>query len=142
MNTKRVLIAEDNEDAAYVLAELLRLAGHESCTARDGLEAVSYTQSFRPDCILLDLGMPRLDGLEAARHIRRLDLQWRTLIVATTGSGRAIDRVKSEEAGIDVHLTKPVDLDAVLRVLEMAGSPEVERDIDPAGLRITSWDTA
>ncbi|HEY4212591.1 MAG TPA: response regulator [Steroidobacteraceae bacterium] len=129
MNTKRVLIAEDNQDAADALAELLRMAGHEPYTARDGLEAVKYTQSFRPDCILLDIGMPLLDGLEAARHIRRLDLHWRPLIVATTGSGRAIDRVESEEAGIDVHLTKPIDLDAVLRVLEMAGSADVEMDV-------------
>ena len=128
MNTKRVLIAEDNKDAADSLAELLRMAGHDPCTARDGLEAVEYTQRFLPDCILLDLGMPRLDGLEAARHIRKLDLQRRPLIVATTGSARAIDRVKSEEAGIDVHLTKPLDLDAVLRVLDMAGPPDPGMD--------------
>ncbi len=127
---KRVLIAEDNEDAADSLAELLRMAGHEPCTVRDGLEAVACTQSFLPDCILLDLGMPRLDGLEAARHIRKLDLQWRPLIVATTGSARAIDRVRSEEAGIDVHLTKPLDFDAVLRVLEMAGPPEPASDFN------------
>jgi CheY-like chemotaxis protein len=117
---KRVLIADDNPDAADSLAEVLRLAGHKALTARDGMEAVEYTQSFRPDCILLDIGMPRLDGFEAARRIRGLPLQGQPLIVATTGWERAIDRVRSEEAGIDVHLTKPLDLNAVLRVLDTA----------------------
>jgi CheY-like chemotaxis protein len=123
MNSVRILIADDNPDAADSLAEVLRLAGHEACIARDGLQAVEYTLAFEPDCVLLDIGMPYLDGLGAARHIRGLSLRRQPLIVATTGWERAIDRIRSEEAGIDVHLTKPLDLDAILRVLETIETP-------------------
>jgi CheY-like chemotaxis protein len=117
---RKVLIADDNADAAESLAMLLELMGNEVCTAADGVAAVEAAEAFRPDVAVLDIGMPRLDGNGAARRIRAAEWGRRTVLIALTGWGQPDDRRKTAEAGFDVHLTKPVDpstLDALLAEL-------------------------
>jgi CheY-like chemotaxis protein len=106
---RRILIADDNLDAAEALALLLRMSGDEVCTAKDGLEALQQATDFHPDVVLLDIGMPRMDGLEAARRLRQQPWAKKVLILAMTGWGQESDRQRSKEAGIDYHLVKPVD---------------------------------
>jgi CheY-like chemotaxis protein len=122
--TRRILIADDNPDAAESLALLLRLAGHEVEIARDGLEAVAAADRCRPDVILLDLGMPRLDGCGACRQIRTWPWARQVPIVALTGWGQDQDRQRSCEAGFDRHLVKPVDPAELLRLLDEPSRPE------------------
>jgi CheY-like chemotaxis protein len=112
----RTLVVDDEPDTVATTAVLLRLLGHEVYEANSGLQAIKLSDVVHPDVILLDIRMPKLDGLETARHIRRLPLQHQPLIVAVTAWGDATDRLAAEEAGIDVHLLKPVELD-VLRSL-------------------------
>ncbi|WP_051361698.1 GAF domain-containing protein [Solimonas soli] len=111
----RVLIADDNEDAASSLAEILELGGHETRIAHDGQAAVELAEAFRPDVALLDLGMPRLNGYDAARRIRARQPGVR--LIALTGWSHAQDRARSHDAGFDHHLVKPVDLGVLQDVL-------------------------
>jgi CheY-like chemotaxis protein/two-component sensor histidine kinase len=118
---KRILIVDDLRDSAESLELLLRLAGHETRIAFDGVEAVEVADAFRPDVVLLDLGMPRLDGFEACRRIRAQPWANGVLFVAVTGWGQDTERQRSREAGFDAHLVKPVDfeeLDELLRSRE------------------------
>jgi CheY-like chemotaxis protein len=115
--SKRILVVDDQPDAASAMADLLRLHGHEVYEANDGRRAIEFACELRPNLILLDIGMPRMDGLQTAREIRRLPLAEQPLIVATTGWGDAIDRLASEQAGIDVHLVKPVEIEVLLNLL-------------------------
>ena len=110
---RRVLIVDDDADAADSTAALLGLMGHEAHEARDGAHAVQAAQAFEPDLILMDIGMPGMDGHEAARRIRDLSLTRRPLIVALTGWGQESDQGRSADAGFDAHLLKPVDLSAL-----------------------------
>jgi CheY-like chemotaxis protein len=105
----RVLIADDNTDAAESLAMLLSLLGNAVRTAADGLEAVAAAEEFRPDVAVLDIGMPRLDGNGAARRIRAEPWGRQVPLIALTGWGSDEDRRRTAEAGFDLHLTKPVD---------------------------------
>jgi PAS domain S-box-containing protein len=105
----RVVVADDNRDAADSLALLLRFLGHEVRTAGDGQEAVEVAEAFRPDVVLLDIGMPRLNGYEACRLIRSRPWGRGVLLVALTGWGQEEDRRRATEAGFDRHFTKPVD---------------------------------
>jgi len=114
---QRVLVVDDNTDAAASLALLLKMEDHEVCTAADGLEAVERAQTFEPQIIFMDLAMPRLDGLEAARRIRSLPNGGHMRIVALTGWGQDADRHRTSVAGMDAHLTKPVSLEALHRVM-------------------------
>ena len=114
---KRVLVVDDNADAATSLAMLLRMHRHEIRTAADGIEAVELAREFQPHVIFMDLGMPRMDGLEATRRIRAFDRDRKILIVALTGWGQESDRQRTREAGIDEHLVKPVSIEALERVL-------------------------
>jgi PAS domain S-box-containing protein len=109
MLAKRVLVVDDNVDAAVTLGLLLKSLGHETCVVHDGLQALRMTVEFRPDVVLLDIGMPGLDGYEVARRLRALKRERRLRIIAITGWGQEADRMKSREAGFDVHLVKPVD---------------------------------
>jgi CheY-like chemotaxis protein/anti-sigma regulatory factor (Ser/Thr protein kinase) len=113
---RRVLVADDNPDLVDSLATLLRLSGFEVETARDGLEAVAAALRFRPSLILLDLGMPRLDGYSACRRIRELPGGQSIAILAQTGWGQEEDRQRSLDAGFDGHLIKPVDPMALIRI--------------------------
>jgi signal transduction histidine kinase len=115
-NPRRILVVDDNRDSANSLAILLRLLGHTVATAHDGLEAVEKAATFRSDVILLDIGMPRLNGYEAARLIREQQ-QSGLKLVALTGWGQDEDRRLSDEAGFDAHFVKPVDLAALTRLL-------------------------
>jgi signal transduction histidine kinase len=115
---RRVLVADDDSDSMTSLAMMLRLMGSEVRTARDGLEAVRIADEFRPDVILLDIGMPVLDGYDACRRIRSETWGAGIVIVALTGWSQEEDRRKSEAAGFDRHLVKPVDPDVLGRFLD------------------------
>jgi len=105
----RVLVVDDNRDAAHSMAMLLELNGHHVHTAFDGESAVTDAAALQPDAILLDIGLPGLNGYEAAKRIRAAQGSRRMALVALTGWGQDEDRRRSEEAGFDAHLVKPVD---------------------------------
>jgi CheY-like chemotaxis protein len=111
------LIADDNRDAAESMGMLLRLMGNDVRTVFDGMEAVEEAETFRPDLILLDIGMPKLNGYDAARRIREQDWSQDTTLVALTGWGREDDKRKAAEAGFDRHFTKPIDPAALERLI-------------------------
>jgi signal transduction histidine kinase/ActR/RegA family two-component response regulator len=116
----RVLVADDNRDAADMLAELALALGHEVRVAYDGGAAVALAASFRPQVALLDIGMPVLDGHEVARALRKEPWGSDLLLVAVTGWGQAGDREKARQAGFDHHMTKPVDVAALEDLLASA----------------------
>lgn len=115
---RRILVVDDHQDSAASLALMLRMLGNEIRVARDGLEAVAAAERFRPQVILMDLGMPKLNGYDATRRIREQPWGGEVLIIALTGWGQDADRVKSREAGCDGHLVKPVELPELERLLE------------------------
>jgi PAS domain S-box-containing protein len=106
---RRILIADDNQDSVEVLSVVLEHFGYEVRTAHDGLQAVQAAAAFRPDVALLDIGMPGLNGYQAARRIREQPGGWDMALVAITGWGQEDDKRRAREAGFDHHLTKPVD---------------------------------
>jgi DNA-binding response OmpR family regulator len=114
---RRVLVVDDNTDAADSLAMLLEVRGDEVRIAYDGLEALEAEDVFRPDVVLLDIGMPKLSGYDVAKRIResRGDM---VLIVAITGWGQEDDRQRAREAGFDHHFTKPVDFEMLLGLID------------------------
>lgn len=114
---QRVLVVDDNSDAATSLALLLEMENCEVRTAADGEEALAQVEAFQPELIFMDLAMPRLDGVAATRRIRALPQCQRVRIVALTGWGQATDRQRTREAGMDHHLIKPVSLDDLRSVL-------------------------
>jgi signal transduction histidine kinase/DNA-binding response OmpR family regulator len=114
---RRILVVDDNRDGASSLAELLELIGHETGIAHDGLEAVKAAENFRPDVVLLDIGLPKLNGFEVARRIRQQPWGKDMMLVALTGWGQEEDRRMSSEAGFDGHLVKPADLVALSEIL-------------------------
>jgi CheY-like chemotaxis protein len=116
-NRKSVLVVDDDVDSVEMLSIFLDRMGHLAHAATNGQEAVQSAVELNPDVILLDLSMPGMSGYEAARQIRDLGLPRRPLIVAATGRNGATDRVASDEAGIDVHLTKPLELEVLGRLL-------------------------
>ena len=124
---RRVLAADDNVDAAQSLAMLLSVLGHEVRTAHDGQAAVEMAESFRPDVVLLDIGMPRLNGYEAARRIREQPWGKEVALVALTGWGQEEDKRRADEAGFDRHFTKPVDPAALQALLVSLVSTQTQR---------------
>ncbi len=106
---ERILVVDDNVDAAETLSRLLRLSAHEVRVAHDGLAGLAVAREMNPDVVLLDIGLPKLDGLEVARSLRARSDGPRPLLVALTGFGQAEDRARTAAAGFDHHLTKPVD---------------------------------
>lgn len=106
---KRVLVVDDNADSAESLSLLLELMGHVVRTAHDGEEALAQADAFRPELVLMDIGMPRMDGYEAARRLRQAPWAGEVVLVALTGWGQEEDKRRSEAAGFDRHLIKPVD---------------------------------
>ena len=115
---RRILVVEDNVDAAETLALLLRLWGHEVQTVRDSRTALKVAGHFAPDVMLLDIGLPEVSGLELAKQFRKQPEFQETLLIAMTGYGREEDHQRSLEAGFDAHLTKPVPLAELHRLLE------------------------
>jgi PAS domain S-box-containing protein len=114
---RRILIVDDSEDGAESLAMLLRLEGHETYKAHDGQEAIKAAERLRPDVVLLDIGLPILNGYEVCRRIRREAWGQHLTIVALTGWDQEEDRHRSREAGFDAHMVKPVDHDELLKLL-------------------------
>lgn len=112
----RIVVADDNADSAASLAMMLRILGHDVQTAHDGQQAVDLATTFLPDVMLLDIGMPTMDGYEAAQLLRKNPDLDKLVLVALTGWGQEDDKRRSEEAGFDHHVTKPIDL-AVLQSL-------------------------
>ncbi|MGA8707794.1 MAG: ATP-binding protein [Steroidobacteraceae bacterium] len=120
---RRVLIVDDNADAADSLSALLQLSGHVVRTTYRGEDALLQVAEFRPDVLLLDIGLPDMDGYEVARRIQAQFGEQRPWLVALSGWGRDDDKQLAHEAGIDVHLTKPVAADTLDAVLERVGRP-------------------
>ncbi len=116
-NKRRILVVDDNRDAAHMLCALLQMMGHDATPAYDGLEAVEHAEKLRPDTIILDIGLPKLDGYDACRHIRSQSWGKDISMVALTGWGQEEDRRKAEDAGFDGHVVKPADLATMTRVL-------------------------
>ncbi len=117
----RILVVDDNEDSADSLAAMLELMGHTTRTAYDGVEAVEAADEFRPDVVLLDIGLPRQNGYDACRQIRTQPWGQRMILIAQTGWGQDEDRSRSNEAGFNFHLVKPVAPTALVQLL--AGLP-------------------
>jgi CheY-like chemotaxis protein len=113
----RILIVDDNRDAARMLALVLEALGNEARTAHDGLEGVRDAEQYRPDVVLMDIGMPKLNGYEAARRIREQSWSEEIALVALTGWGQEEDRRLSRESGFDRHLVKPVEPAALQKLL-------------------------
>lgn len=114
----RILVADDNVDAAASLAILLEMQGHEVYVAHDGIEALEQARSVRPEVAFLDLGMPKLDGIETARRLRALPGAAALRLVALTGWGQDKDREHTREAGFDEHLVKPVEQELLRETLQ------------------------
>jgi PAS domain S-box-containing protein len=123
----RVLIADDNHDAAVSLSMLLQAMGHDTRVVHDGIEALEEAELFLPHVVLLDIGMPRLDGYETARRITGRPWAAATQVVAVTGWGQEADRQRAKEAGFHRHLVKPVNLDALREVMSTACEEPRER---------------
>ena len=113
----RILVVDDNRDGADSLADLLTLAGHEAHVAHDGAQALARAEALEPDVVLLDLGLPDIDGHEVCRRLRAMPWAGDRRIIALTGWGRGGDAGRTEAAGFDGHLTKPALLDEIVALL-------------------------
>jgi CheY-like chemotaxis protein len=120
LTPRRILVVDDSRDGAESLGMMLELAGHEVAIAYDGLEAIERAAQFRPEVILMDVGMPRLNGLDATRRIRQEPWGKTAAIIALTGWGQECDREQSREAGCNGHLVKPVAPADLQRILAAA----------------------
>jgi CheY-like chemotaxis protein/two-component sensor histidine kinase len=116
-HSTRVLIIEDNEDASEVLVELLKQWGHEVRASSDGASALIAARQFQPELVLLDIGLPGMNGYDVALELRRIPGVKDALLVAMTGYGQSEDQERSRAAGVDLHLVKPVAVDVLENVL-------------------------
>jgi CheY-like chemotaxis protein len=117
MTGRRVLVVDDNVDGAESLASMLQIGGHEIRTAHSGPAALDAARPFNPDVVFLDIGLPGMNGYEVAKRLREEPSLSRAVLVALTGWGSDDDKRQSKEAGFDFHLTKPVELTAIVRIL-------------------------
>lgn len=115
--SQRILVVDDSRDSALSMGMLLKSAGAEVQVVYDGESALAAVQSFQPEAVLLDIGMPRMDGFEVAGRIRALPNSQNITLIALTGWGQAEDRQRSKEAGFDHHLVKPIEFDVLLNFL-------------------------
>ncbi len=115
---RRVLIVDDNQDATDLLAEMLADAGFETAVAYDGAEALQRVEESLPDVMLIDIGLPVMNGYELAARLREALPASKLRLIAVTGYGQDTDREQSRKAGFDLHLVKPVDLDTLQRAIE------------------------
>src|SRR5215213_636334 len=113
----RILVVDDNHDSALSLAMMLSIMGHETRTAHDGESAVDTAESFLPEVVLLDIGLPKLNGYEVAQRIREQPWGVSMFLIAVTGWGQEEDRQRSSEVGLNVHMVKPVEPAALERLL-------------------------
>jgi DNA-binding response OmpR family regulator len=113
----RILVVDDNHDSALSLAMVLTMMGHETRTAHDGETALAAAEEFQPEVVLLDIGLPKMNGYEVAQRIR--ESAWGTgmFLIAVTGWGQAEDRARSAEVGLNMHMVKPVEPTALQAVL-------------------------
>jgi CheY-like chemotaxis protein len=123
----RILVVDDSRDSADTLTMVLQSSGHEVCTAYEGEQAILLAQQFHPDVVLLDLGMPGVDGYEVCRRIRAQPWGVGMLLIAQTGWGQEFDRRRTQSAGFDHHLVKPLDLDVLDGQLRRAATRAVTR---------------
>jgi signal transduction histidine kinase/ActR/RegA family two-component response regulator len=124
---RRILVVDDNVDAAETLAMLMRLSGHDVRSVHHGMAALEASRTFQPEVVLLDIGLPRMDGCEVARRLRQMPDMTNALLVALTGYGQDDDRRRSQEAGFNAHLVKPVDLRKVHELLiKLTSSPSTK----------------
>jgi PAS domain S-box-containing protein len=123
IRSRRILVADDFPQSAETLARLLKKDGNEVQIAEDGVAAVEAAEKFLPDIILMDLAMPRLDGYQAAQRIRQQTWGKSMILIALTGWGQQQDRRRTQEAGFDAHLTKPVNYDAIMSLLTRLTTP-------------------
>jgi two-component system CheB/CheR fusion protein len=119
---RRLLIIEDNRDLAGVLAALLQRAGHEVQVAHDGAAGLAIAERMRPEIVVLDLGLPVLDGFEVARRLRQIPDLAPLVIIAMSGYGSENDREKSKQARIDHHLVKPKDVEKIETLIASLGA--------------------
>jgi PAS domain S-box-containing protein len=126
----RILIVDDNQDGANSLTMMLKIMGNDTRTAYDGLQGVEMAEQFRPDVVLLDIGLPRLNGYEACRRIRNQAWGISTILIAMTGWGQDEDRRRSHQAGFDHHLVKPVDPKSLMELL--AELQVLKSDLSPS----------
>jgi CheY-like chemotaxis protein len=121
---QRILVVDDNRDAADSLRLWLEFSGHEVAVAYSGHDGVQAAEQYQPDVVLCDIGLPGLDGYGVARQLRDNPATAKARLIAVTAYGRDEDRRRSHEAGFEQHLVKPVDPDALQRVLNCPGRPE------------------
>lgn len=121
---RKILVVDDNRDAAVTLAMLLKVTGNETKLAHDGLAAIEAAEAFQPDVIILDIGLPKLNGYDAAKRIREQTWGREMVLIALTGWGQEEDRRRSREAGFNHHLVKPVDHAALVQLIN-APAPAV-----------------
>jgi CheY-like chemotaxis protein len=114
----RILVVDDSKDTAKSLSMLLSFAGHETSAAHDGFEAVEAARQFRPEVILLDISLPRMNGYDACRTIRAQPWGKDMILIALTGWGQEEDKHESKKAGFDFHMVKPIKLADFERLLE------------------------
>jgi DNA-binding response OmpR family regulator len=120
---QRILLVDDDPDSSEPLSLLLQSKGHETRVATDGAQAISVADEFKPNCVLLDLGLPRMDGYEVARRLRDRPYGSDVVLVALTGwAGRDI-RSRAAEAGFDYHIVKPVNWDEVEKIVRRVVRP-------------------
>ena len=129
----RILVVDDNADVAETTATMLELSGHHVLTAPDGAQALACAEVFEPEIVLLDIGLPGLDGYEVARRLRELPKARRAWLVAVTGYGQPADRQRGREAGFDEHLLKPVDPQALAEMIERVRPTVAARFAGSAG---------
>jgi len=127
---RRILVVDDNEDSASSLATLLQITGHETHIATDGLAAIEAAERLRPDVVLLDIGMPKLNGYDTCKRVRGEPWGKHIVMVALTGWGQEEDRNRSRAAGFDAHLVKPVDFVALTSLLDSL-SPRAVAPVAP-----------
>lgn len=113
----KILVVDDNPDSALSLAMMLSIMGHDTRTAHDGESAVATAESFLPEVVLLDIGLPKLNGYEVAQRIRRSTWGASMFLIAVTGWGQDEDRQRSSEVGLNVHMVKPVEPSALQKLL-------------------------
>lgn len=120
----RILIVDDNRDSVTTLSMLLRRLGHQTFMAFDGEEAIAAARKFKPEVVLLDIGLPKLNGYEVCRWIRAQSENERVVIIAQTGWGQEETRIKTSDAGFDYHMVKPLDPNTLQKILAKLATPE------------------
>jgi PAS domain S-box-containing protein len=120
---RRILVVDDNEDSARSMAMIMKLDGHDAHVAFDGVAALAAAEALLPEVVLLDIGLPKLNGYDACRKIRQQSWGQDIAIIALTGWGQEDDRLKSKNAGFDAHLIKPVDQDELARLISEISAP-------------------